>query len=333
MLTSRLMGRFRSFPLVALLLAGSAHGAKITVATIQTKGSTTGLALAAWAKTVASRTGGEVTVEVHFSGTDGDEGAVVEKMKAGALVDAALLGTVGLGKVWRPILALEAPGLFTTWAQVDAARAAIRPEIDTNFSAAGLVILGPVDFGWARVLSRGAEVRSPTDLQGRSPYIWADDMVAPVFYRTLGGVSTKPLSTPAVSPALSAATVDAVFSSCAVATERGWLAKLENGVGNFSTGAEIGALVVRQATLNALTPEQRRIVVDTGAAAAASVNAAARRKDAECVANLPRTLARVTTLTPAEIAQWNEVFARTRAALKDGVIDPALLTKLESFGR
>ena len=296
---------------------------------LQPKTSPTGQALTAWAKIIATRTGRAVTLDLHFNGSDGDEGAIVEKMRSGNQVDVALVSTVGLSKIWRPIQALQVPGLFDTWTQLDAARVSMQAETDTNFASAGMVILGPVDFGWARVMSRGTEVRSTTDLQGRSAWMWSDDLIAPVFHRTAGSFTLKPLSVPAVLPALNASNVDVIFSSCVQAVSRSWVSKLDNVVANLSMGAEIGALVVKRATLEALTPEQRKIVVDTGAAVASSLNAA-RRWDEECLAKWSKAISRTTIITPDQLAQWNDVFTRTRAALGQGVIDPALLMKLEA---
>ena len=56
-------------------------------------------------------------LQFFYNGQQGDEGAMVGKMKAGQL-DGAALTAVGLSKVYKPIGALQMPGLFTTWAKL-----------------------------------------------------------------------------------------------------------------------------------------------------------------------------------------------------------------------
>ena len=61
---------------------------------------------------------------------------MVGKMKAGQL-DGAAVTAVGLGKIYKPILALQMPGLFTTWSKLDAARDAMKGEFEKGAQDAG----------------------------------------------------------------------------------------------------------------------------------------------------------------------------------------------------
>ena len=84
-------------------------------------------------------------------------------------IDAGLCGiTRGpLARVYKPIVALEMPGLFTTWAKLDAARDAMKGEFEKGVRDAGFFIVGWGDSGLAHVFSKGFAVHSPDDFKGK----------------------------------------------------------------------------------------------------------------------------------------------------------------------
>lgn len=105
-----------------------------------------------WAKAVQQRTNGTLELDAEWNGMTGDEDAFIEKMKSGDL-DAALVTSTGLGKVYHPILALEIPGLFTNWSKLDSARNAMQEEFEQGAQSAGFHILGWIDVGMGHPMS------------------------------------------------------------------------------------------------------------------------------------------------------------------------------------
>src|SRR4029079_8713767 len=76
-----------------------------------------------------------------WNGQQGDEGAMVTKMKSGQL-DGAAITAVGLGQIHPPILILQLPGLFTSWEKLDRAREALRTDFERALDAAGFLLPG-----------------------------------------------------------------------------------------------------------------------------------------------------------------------------------------------
>ena len=268
-------------------------------------------------------------VTFYWNGSQGDEVAMVDKMLGGSQLDAVAATAVGLSKIWRPILALQSPGLFRTWGALDKARDSMMGDINTNFEAKGVIHLGSGDVGIAHLMSKGAEIHGPESLQGRSPYMWTDDAIAPVLYRTIGGVTPKPLSVPAVLPALNSGSVDVVNAPALAAQQLQWASKLDNVVLQAS-GIGIGALIMKKSTLDDLSEDQRKIIRDTGAVAAKGLTDRIRKADANAFESLKKKMT-VTTLTADEEAKWETVFTKTRDALKQGVFDAGMLGKLEGM--
>jgi TRAP-type transport system periplasmic protein len=318
--------------LAAAFVAGASAQAdekEIKVGTLAPKSSPWGKVFQIWQDSISEQSQGNVKITFYWNGTQGDEAAMVEKMKTGNQLDAVACTAVGLSKIWRPVLALQSPGLFRSWGALDKARDSMKSDIDSNFDAAGFVMLGAGDVGIAHVMSKGAEIRGPESMQGRSPYMWTDDMIAPVLFRTIGGVTPKPLSVPAVLPALNASQVDVVNAPALAASQLQWASKLDNIITQAS-GIGIGALVMKKASLEALPADQKKLVLDTGAVAAKGLTDRIRKEDQKAFDKLQKSM-KATTLTPDEEAKWNDVFKKTREALKQGVFDPALLAKLEGM--
>jgi TRAP-type C4-dicarboxylate transport system substrate-binding protein len=112
--------------LAGMSVAGEARAAEvIKLGTLAPAASPWGQVFKVWAEAVSTKSNGRLTLEIFYNGQQGDEGAMVGKMKSGQL-DAAALTGVGLGKIYKPILALQIPGLLRTWPKIDAARDAMK---------------------------------------------------------------------------------------------------------------------------------------------------------------------------------------------------------------
>src|SRR5882672_11409965 len=90
----------------------------IRMATIAPRNSTWGKVLDAWEKAVESKTQGEVDLTIYYNGVQGEERAVVAKMKSGQL-DAGALSAIGLSHVYRDVMVLQLPGVTNSWPLAD----------------------------------------------------------------------------------------------------------------------------------------------------------------------------------------------------------------------
>ena len=113
----------------------------IKIGTLAPKASPWGQVFTVWEKAVKEKSNGAVELQFFYNGQQGDEGAMVGKMKAGQL-DGAAVTAVGLGKIYKPISALQMPGLFTSWAKLDAARDAMKGEFEKGLNDNGFMSVG-----------------------------------------------------------------------------------------------------------------------------------------------------------------------------------------------
>ena len=311
---------------------------EIRFGTLAPKSSIWGKVFQIWQDAVAEQSQGSVKVTFYWNGAQGDEKTMVkEKMLGGSQLDGVACTAVGLSQIWQPILALQSPGLFRTWGKLDAAREGMTSEIPAGFAAKGVGQLGGGDVGVAHLMSKGFEVRGPETLHGHSPYFWSDDPIAPHFYTALKGVVTEKKSdfsvtqkgkqVPEVLHGLRTNDIDVINVPALAAQQLQWAKEITHVVVQPS-GIGIGALVIKQSTLDKLSEDEKKLVLSTGGVAGADLSARVRKADASAFDKMKKEKT-ATELTDEEKAAWEKVFDKARAKLKEGTFDAALLTKLE----
>lgn len=303
------------------------RGDRLTLGTLLPRTSPWGQVLTLWAAAVHEKTGGRFTLEIRHGGAD-DEGAQIAAMKAGEL-DGVVASAVGLGKLHRPALALQLPGLLTTWSRIDAAREALRVELEDGLATAGARVLGWFDIGAARLLARGVAARRPADLHGKHVCTSRDNLASPPLFTLLGGATAVPLPLLDVRGALERGAVQVVVAPALVAEQLQWESQLDTVVADV-VGAVIGAIAVSSQRHAALTPDLQAILRDT---ARAAVHALATRIRAADDAAFQRLCAArtVVSLTADERSAWGALFQEQRRRLAQGLLPPEFLARVEAL--
>ena len=300
----------------------------IKVGTLAPKSSPWGQVFATWSKAVEERSGGRLALQFFYNGQTGDEDAMVAKVKSGQLDGAAISG-VGLGKVYKPILALQMPGLFTSWSKLDKARDAMKAEFEKGAKDAGFFIAGWGDVGLVRMMSKGFALKLPDDFRGKKPMFIRADAIQPALYSTIGGVSGVPLNVPEVLPNLNTGAVSIINAPSLVAEQLQWAAKLDN-LNDSVIAAAIGAIVFSSKRIDALPADLRTILTDTGKVAANALTKRIRSEDDAAFGRLKSKMT-VTTLSADEKAKWEAIYKQARQKLAQGTFSSDLVTRLEGL--
>jgi TRAP-type C4-dicarboxylate transport system substrate-binding protein len=297
------------------------EGTTLKVGTLAPAESPWGQVFKIWAKGVSERTNGALSLQFFWNGQQGDEGAMVGKMRTGQLDGAAITAT-GLSMIYKHVLVLQLPGLFTTWEKLDAARNAMRPGFDAEFEKQGFKVLGWGDVGMSHVMSKGFDVRSPADLKHKNCYYLAGDPIESMFYSVIGDVTPKQVSVTEILTGLTSNTINVVNAPALAAEQLQWASRLDH-INTAVAGIGIGALVFTSAKIKSLPADAASALLETGKVASDALTGRIRREDA---ASFARLKARMVTYDPNadEMAQWNKVFADTRARLRGSTFDPAV---------
>jgi len=320
--------------LTAALLAGTFAAACFTgtaqakqtirIATLAPKQSPWGKVFSTWSKAVDKKTDGQVEVQWLWNGTAGPESNTVGKIRSGQITGAAITA-VGLSEIYKPIVALQMPGAFKSWAELDAKREMLKPEFDKAMNDAGFYVGGWGDVGVARTMSHGFDVVKPDDLKGKTPGLIAQDIIGPKVYEAIGGITAKPGDVVEFLPLLSSGAINVLTAPSLAAEQLQWSSKLDHiNTGAVSYG--VGATVLSEKDLSKLPKEERDIMDRAGKAAADLLMKKIRGEDDAAFERLKK---KMTTheQTPAEKAEWDAVFKKACQRVKTA-LPGDVLTKI-----
>ena len=315
--------------LLGLAAPANADPVVLKFGTLAPPASPWGRVFRVWARATDERSHGAVQIQFFWNGTQGDEGAMVGKIRTGQL-DGAAITALGLGQIYKQALLFQIPGLFASWEKLDAARNALRPQMDPEFERAGFKIVGWGDVGTGRFMSSGYEVRVPDDLKHKATFYEPTDPIDPMFYSVLGDVTPRPVSIPEVLPGLTSNAITVVNVPPLVAEQLQWASRLDH-LNTLPTHFEIGALVVKSSRLASLPADAQSAVLDTGRVAGEALTTTIRREDD---AALARRRQRMTVHEPtaAEAVQWNRLFSDTRARLRGTTFNAAIVDEAARRG-
>ena len=289
---------------------------EVKLGTLAPPDSAWGKVFKAWAKAVEEESNGALKLTWYFNGTQGDEIAMVGKMRS-KQIDGGAFTATGLSQIYPHIIALQMPGLFPNWAKLDLVREKTRAKFEGEFKGQGFVILGTGDVGIAHIMSRGTPVRVPDDLKKVHPFYISGDSIGQKFLETVGVASPKALSVPAILPALSSRSegaVDCINSPAIAAEQLQWAAQVDT-INTMPSGIGIGALVMNKERYDGLPADARAVMERTGKNTGKLLTERIRGIDDQAFNRLKSTKT-VVDLNDAEKGQWNAVFAKVRNALK-----------------
>jgi TRAP-type C4-dicarboxylate transport system substrate-binding protein len=136
---------------------------------------------------------------------------------------------------------------------------------------------------------------------------------------------------PEVLPNLNTGAIDVVTAPCLAAEQLQWASRLDN-INTQVVSATIGALVFSKSRLDQLPADLRTLLQETGKVAGAALTTRIRNEDAAAFGRLKGKMT-VSNSTDAQLAEWNEVFKKTRARLAQGTFPKELVAKAESLAR
>jgi TRAP-type C4-dicarboxylate transport system substrate-binding protein len=296
-------------------LTGATAEAKsqIRFATLAPKHSPWGKVFSAWQKAVDEKTKGEIEVQWLWNGTAGPEANMVGKIKSGQITGAAITA-VGLSSIHKPIVTLQMPGAFKTWAELDKARDSLRPEFDKAMTEAGFYVSGWGDVGIARTMSHGFDVKLPEDLKGKTPGLVAQDVISPKVYEAIGGITPKPADVIEFLPLLNSGSINMLTVPALAAEQLQWASRLDH-INDGVVGFGVGAMVISDKELSKLPKDQRDIMETTGKAAQIALLKMIRKEDDLALERIYKKMT-VHHQTDAERAEWEKIYKKACQRVK-----------------
>ncbi|UJR84016.1 TRAP transporter substrate-binding protein DctP [Sandaracinus amylolyticus] len=300
----------------------------ITFATLAPPGSLIMRGLDAWNREIRRRTEGSLQLRFYAGGVQGDEPEVIRKIRSGRL-DAGGVTSTGLAQIHRPALVFQLPGTFLRYEQVEAARAALAPEIEQGMVGQGFRMLGWADVGSAHLFSN-REIHTPTDLSASRFWVRSDDVILPVLFDFVRSNPVS-LSVPEVLGGLQTRRIDTFLAPPAVAVALQWSAHATH-MGDTAVAILVGGSVISERTFQSLTPAQQQVLTETGAQFHGLARRNASRAEQESIQAMVGRGMQITRATPADVAAWRAIGRQVRDRVASRIADPALVARAAAFG-
>ncbi|MEO7112705.1 MAG: TRAP transporter substrate-binding protein DctP, partial [Polyangiaceae bacterium] len=248
--------------------------------------------------------------------------------------DGAAITASGLAQIYKQSAIFQIPNMFTSWAKLDQARDAMRPAFDAEYEKAGFKNLGSGDVGAVHLMTKGFEVHVPSDLKHKATFYINGDQISPILYALIGDNTPKALGVNEVS----SAAVTVANAPCLVAEQLQWAPQYDH-INRSVASYAIGSIVMSNAKLKSLPADAQTAITETGAIAAKALTTSIRAADDAAFLRLAGdghgTKGRMAdyTPTPAEQAQWVALFEATKAKLRGGTFDAAIMDKIAAAGK
>jgi TRAP-type C4-dicarboxylate transport system substrate-binding protein len=322
---------FRTFvaALLALALAPAAQAATVLkIATLAPDGSGWMREMRAGAQAVKDRTGGRVEIKYFPGGVQGNDAAVLRKMRLGQLQGGAF-ASAEIGTVVPDAQIYSLPFQFRSQAEVDLVRPKIDPKVRAAFEAKGFVVAGMAGGGFTYLMGT-RPIRNRDDLRAGKVWFPQGDSIAQVTFET-GGVTPIPLPLADVYTALSTGMVDTVGNTPAGAIAFQWHTRVKHIV-DLPLTYVLGLLVMDKRAVDKLEPADRTALLEEIDAAFQRIDAANRKDNEAARGALSKQGISIEAPPPSEREFWFSIGAEARRKLAEqAVYSTALEAEIEAL--
>ena len=230
---------------------GPAAKVVFKIASVSPENHVSGQTFKAIAAEVAKATGGEVSFKFYLGGVQGDEAAILRKLRIGQL-DGAAFTARGMSGLCPDALVMQLPLLFRTDAEADTVFAKLEPELETECRRNGHEVLGWPRIGFNYLFSRDP-VHNLGEVRAAKPWLVADDLFSQTLFEA-ANISGVTLGVGDVLPGLRSGLVRTVFAPPLVSVAMQWHSMLRYRL-DLRLGYSFGALFVAKKKWDRLSPE------------------------------------------------------------------------------
>ncbi len=259
---------------------------EIKCATIAPAGSAWDKIFTAMNEELKQKTNGAVAFKIYAGGVQGDESAVVQKIRSGQLACGGLTG-FGLGKIAPSVRVLEVPFLFKNSGEIDSRTSTVTPKLEAALKTGNppVELLGWAEAGFVYIMSN-KPIAKLDDLKGVKMWQWEGDPVAEAMYKAMG-VTPVQLSIADVLTSLQTGMIEGVYAPPMGAVALQWASKVKY-ITDLPIVNSIGALVVAKSEFEKLTPDQQKALKEVGQKYCRQIVEQTRRDNESAMASLEK---------------------------------------------
>jgi TRAP-type C4-dicarboxylate transport system substrate-binding protein len=271
-------------------------------------------------------TNGQVKFKIYPGGVQGDEKAVLRKIRLGQLHSAGFTG-VGLGEILPEERILDSPFLFRNYEEVDYITNLLWDEFSQKFEHVGYVLLGWTEVGFVYVYAQ-KPIRSLEDLKGTKMWMWEGDPIAEATFKALK-VNAIPLSVTDVLTSLQTNLIEAVYTSPLACVTLQWYTRVKYMM-DVPLADAAGAVLISKRMFNKLPAEYQKILLEKGREYMSKLVKLSRRDNAEAIQLMKENGIQIVKVPEENLRAFYKAGEEARRSLVGKLYSQELLQRVEN---
>ncbi|AWV89670.1 TRAP transporter substrate-binding protein DctP [Bradymonas sediminis] len=294
----------------------------LRIASLAPKGSSWMKSFEAAKRTIAKESGGKIKLKFYAGGVMGDESAMVRKMRTGQL-DGAAVTSVGLGHIDEKLLVLQLPLTFKNYKELDYVRDKMSGTFQGILGAKGFRLLTWGDVGFNYLFTQ-TPVKKPSDLRQTKPWVWDTDPVTKEVMKA-AKINAVALGVPDVLSSLQTGVINTFLNSPYGAVALQWYTQAKF-VTNLRLAVVIGGVIISEKSLEKLSENQRKIVLDAFEKEGKVLLSQIRKDNAQAIKTIGKS--GIKTVEPTDMKAWTAMAEEARKRLTGKLFPKELVDEM-----
>lgn len=284
-------------------LAASAQTTIIRMGTLAPKGSPWHEILLDMGEQWKKASGGKIELKVYPGGEQGDEPAMVEKLRIKKLQSVALSGA-GLSGIEPGVSALQIPMMLDSYEELDYVRDRIADRLEKGFAQRGFIVLNWADAGWVYFFTR-KPASKPDEIRSLRLCTLQGDNDMYELYKA-NGFHPVALAATDILTGLQTGLIDAFQAPPLLALASQWFGGAKNML-DIRFAQLVGATLIDKTVWDKIPPATRTELLKISRTAGVSLRTEIRKDEAGSVPMMQQFGLNVVHPDAATVAQWRKL--------------------------
>jgi TRAP-type C4-dicarboxylate transport system substrate-binding protein len=270
---------------------------------------------------------GKVTVKVYSGGIAGDEPDMIRLMRINQLQAAAMTGS-GLGKIDPDFLVYQLPFMARNDEELEYLFERLRPRLESLAEAKGFILLAFTSSGWLHFFSK-TPLYTPSDMEKLKFFVMEGSPEVDQAWKEMG-FHIVPLPANDAFAALQSGMVDVFTASPLTAAALQWFALAPN-MTDFNWAPLTGGLVITTQAWRRIPADLRPELANAAREALGGLTAEVEKVEAQAMQIMKQNGLIVRHVTPAQLAEWDQLVQRGLRILINNPIDGDIYQEAKSI--
>ena len=268
--------------------------------------------------------GGKIDLKVYPGGEQGDEPAMVEKLRIKKLQAVGISGA-GLSGIEPGVSALQIPMMLDSYEELDYVRDKISDRLVKGLNQRGFIVLNWADAGWVYFFTK-KPAATPNDIRAMKLCTLQGDNGMYELYKQYG-FRPVALSATDIVTGLQTGLIDAFQSPPLLALASQWFGGAPNML-DIKFAQLVGATVITKEAWEKFPPALRTEMMKIGRAAGVSLREEIRKSEAASIPLMQQFGLNVVHADPKSVAEWRKLAESAYPKLRGGEIPADLFDQV-----